>query len=143
MGFGTSATHIIFFISAVVIATTIVGALHGTAGQLSGGIGTKSESLHKELTTDLRIVNDPAEVQTNPLVVYVLNTGSRAMDPELIVLLVNGQVESISDLTVIDGGPMWYPGEILQITGPSIGGGDHRVRVITDSGASDTLRFSG
>lgn len=144
MGFSVSATHIIFFIAAIVIATTVVGALHGTAGKLSGGISTKSDALYDELATDLRIVNDPGDVDTNPLVVYALNTGSKSIDPDEVVLLIDGTVHTDLTTDVLDGDSMWRSGQVLEITanGTNLGAGDHRVRVVAESGASDTLRFN-
>lgn len=144
MGFGVSASHMIFFIAALVIATAVVGTLHNSAGKLSGGIDSKSDALHDELITDLRIINDPAEVSSSPLVVYVLNTGSKTLDPDSVILLINGAVHSATTTDVIDGDTMWRPGQVLQITadGSDLPGGDHRVRVVTDTGASDTLRFN-
>ncbi len=144
MGFGVSASHMIFFIAALVIATAVVGTLHNSAGKLSGGIDTKSDALHDELTSDLRIINDPAEVSSDPLVVYALNTGSKTLDPEGVVLLIDGVIHSAITTDVLDGDAMWRPGEVLEITadGTNLPGGDHRVRVVAESGASDTLRFN-
>lgn len=143
MGFGTSATHIIFFIAAVVVATAVVGTLHTSAGKLSGGIGSKSTALDEELRTDLRIVNDPAEMPNDPLIVYAMNTGSRTMDAESVILLVNGLVHQDTTHQLPGGGDSWHPGEVIQLTanGVDLPGGDHRVRVVGDTGASDTLRF--
>lgn len=145
MGFGTSATQLVFFIAAMVVAAGVVGAFSTSVSKLNGGIHTRSESLNDELTTDIRIVNDPGDMPNDPLVIYVLNTGSRTLDPEESLLLLDGAAHTDLAFDVLESSSdSWRAGEVLKITatGSDLASGDHRVKVIVAHGVADTLRFS-
>lgn len=145
MGFGTSATQMVFFIAAIVVAAGVVGAFSTSVSKLNGGIHDRSDALNNELTTDIRIVNDPGTMPNDPLVLYVLNTGSRSLESGATVLLINGAAHTNLTYEVLDGdADVWRSGEVLKVqaNGAALASGDHRVKVIVSHGIADTLRFS-
>lgn len=145
MGADTSATHVIFFIAAVVLAGTVVGTLTNQVGRFQNDLGDRSDLLSDELQTDIRIINDAADMQDGPLVLYVLNTGSRTLDTVDIVVFVDGAPYTELGLDVLDSADddTWRRGEVLEVTvtGLTAGAGDHRAKVSVAHGVSDTLRF--
>lgn len=145
MGFGNSASHIVFFIAAVVVAAGVVGAFSTNVSKLTGHVNARSDALNDELSTDIRIINDPGEMPNGPLVLYVLNTGSRSLDPNSTVVLLNGEAKTTFAFDVLESTEdVWRHGQVLQITltGTNLPAGDHRVKVVVDNGVSDTLRFN-
>jgi archaeal flagellar protein FlaG len=142
MGSGVSASHMIFFIAALVLSVSVVGALHGTTSRLAGGIGSRGDHLHDELTTNIRIVNDPAKMP-NPLNLYVMNTGSRTIPTSEVFVLIDGTAHTALTFTVLGGSATWRTGEVVEITtGQNLAGGDHARAVVVAHGVSDTIWFN-
>lgn len=146
MGFGTSATQMVFFIAAIVIAVGVIGSFNTSVSKLSGNVQARSEALSNELTTDIRIVNDAGDMPNTPLVIYILNTGTRTLDPTGTVILLDGQAHTDLAFDVLENAEdtTWRQGEVLQITltGSALASGDHRVKAIAGQGIADTIRFN-
>lgn len=145
MGFSVSSTHTIFFIAAVFIAVAVVGVFHGAVNNFTGGVSDRGRTLTDELSTDIRIVTDPVLVPNNPVVLYSMNTGSKAIDPGEIVVLVNGRVHSDVTWQILgDDDGMWRTGQVIELTlvGLELPSGDHRIRVIAMHAAADNLSFN-
>ncbi len=144
MGFETSATHIVFFIAAVVLAGAVVGTLSTQIGKFQNDIQDRGELLSDELSTDIRIINDAANVPNNPIVLYVLNTGERPLNPNSTVVFVDGQPYTSLTFDVLETSEdVWRAGQVLEITvtGLNLGAGDHRAKVSVAHGVSDSFRF--
>lgn len=144
MGFGNSASHTIFFIAAIVISVGVVGAFQTNVSKFSGDINSRSETVSNELTTDIRIINDAGDMPNNPLVLYVMNSGTRSLDPNQTVVLVNGQAHTNLAFDVLETSEdVVRSGYVLQVTvtGLNLASGDHRAKVIVGHGVADTLRF--
>lgn len=144
MGFDVSATHTVFFITAVVVAVGVAGGLQQSASKLAGGINEHGEALHEELTSAIRIINDAADVPDDPVVLYVLNTGSRTLTPSETVVMIDGVPQNNPSFDVLGtASEDWRPGDVVEITlpGTNLNAGDHRAKVIAEYGAEHTLRF--
>lgn len=146
MGFGTSATQIVFFIAAIVVSVGIVGAFNTSISKINGNVQARGETLSDELTTDIRIINDAGEMPNNPLVLYVLNTGTHSLAPSETIVLLDGQAHTSLAFDVLDSADdeIWRQGQVLEVTltGSNLASGDHRAKVIVGHGVADTLRFN-
>ena len=146
MGVDISATHTLFFIAAVVLAVGTVGVFNQSVQKFNGEVGTRSTGLADELSTDVRIINDPAEITTSPVTVYVMNTGSSTLSPGESIVLLDGapHTDLAFDVIADDDDVEWAPGQVLQITltGSNLGNGDHRLKVVVQHGVADILRFT-
>ena len=79
MGAGTSATQMIFFITSVIIALGVVGALFLNVQSISTAATMGSKTFSQQLKTDITIINDPEKIpyaDTNNYTFYVKNTGN-------------------------------------------------------------------
>lgn len=146
MGFDVSATHTVFFIAAIILAAGTIGVFNQSVQKFTGDVASKSDGLSRELTAEVRVVNDPARVPNNPVILYVLNTGTSTLAPTETIVVVDGQVHTALSFDVLGTSEdiIWRNGQVLMITldGANLANGDHRVKVIGQFGAADTIRFS-
>jgi archaeal flagellar protein FlaG len=144
MGFSVTSTHTIFFIAAVFVAVAVVGVFHGAVNNFTVGVSDRGRSLGDELSTDIRIVTDPVLVPNDPVVLYMMNTGTKPIDPAEIIVLVNGRSHDELSWNILGTtDPMWRTGQVIELTleGADLPPGDHRVRVIAMHAASDSFSF--
>lgn len=141
----SSAAELIIFIGAVVAAAGIATALGSVAVGYTTSLKDRTNALERESTTRLAIVNDPADVDVNPLLLYVKNTGSQDVNQQSFVILVDGVPRTF---TMTVGGvadTVLKPGELATFTSVGLtipGSSDHRVVVIAGATAMDELEFS-
>ncbi|MCZ7382123.1 MAG: flagellar protein G [Candidatus Methanoperedens sp.] len=146
MGAGTSATQMIFFITSVIIALGVVGALFLNVQSISTAATVGSKTLSQQLKTDITIINDP-EIIPNSSVIYtfyVKNTGKEDLSTQYITVLIDGSLVQDGNLnkTILNGDAMWIPGDVLEINATvSIDPGSHSLRVITENGVEDSFEF--
>ncbi|KCZ71134.1 putative archaeal flagellar protein G [Candidatus Methanoperedens nitroreducens] len=146
MGADTSATHIIFFITSVVIALSVTGAIFLNIQSLTSAANAGSKTLSEQLKTDITIINDPENIpySGNYYTFYVKNTGKEDLLTDYITILINGVVVSDANLdkTIIGGGVMWRTGDVLMINATvTLASGSHNIRVITGNGIEDSFNF--
>lgn len=147
MGAGASATQMVFFITSVIIALSVVGAIFMNVQTLSSASIIGSKTLSEQLKTDITVINDP-EIIPNPsgniYTFYVKNTGIQELGTKYITVIIDGTIISDNDLnkTIIEGGQTWLTGDVLMInTTVSMAAGNHNLRVITNNGIEDTFLF--
>ena len=120
MGSSSGTTELLFFIGAVVVATTIVGVLAGGIQSISTGVKERSNSISDKMKSDLAIVNDPSEDPNNPVKIYVKNTGVSKMDQEYLSVVLDGDLLTEFNLTFLNtssyiNDSAWGPGEVLEV----------------------------
>ena len=150
MGADTSSTHLIFFIAAMVIAVGVVSMVFTNINAIVNASYASGNTLSRQITTDITIINDPDNIPKNGDVYtfYIKNTGRSTLTTELVNVLIEGQYIPDSDVekTVIDGisSSVWRSAEVLQlnVTYPSMQSGDNTIRVVTENGVDDSLKFS-
>jgi len=132
----------IFFIAAMAIAVAVVWVGVGVVQDLSGGLKTKGQIMSQELKTDIEIINDPRAVSSNPLILYVKNTGSTTLNSKAVTVLVDGKVMNPIQTRLPGFKQLWEPTAVLEIkiTAPLVRG-DHWAKVVAENGASDTISF--
>ena len=137
MGMSTSATQIIFFIAAVVIAGSFVGVAAIAILNISNGIENRGDMISEQLSEDFKIINDPERMSNNPLILYLKNTGKVALSTSHITVLVDGIAENC---TVTND--TWMPGETITLTVyVNLEPGEHDVKVILEDGLSESFHF--
>jgi archaellum component FlaG (FlaF/FlaG flagellin family) len=139
------AAESILFIAALAAAAVVAGSLATLATQVASGVENRAASLHDDLTGRISIVNDPLNVPTSPLTLYVLNTGSSNHYLGGFTFLIDGQASTAWTVTV--GGAAaerLQPGELakVEITDITPAAGDHLATVITDHGHRASLEFT-
>jgi len=150
MAFGESGVHVIFFVAAIILASSISAMLVTTVQKVSIGIKVQGESLESKIGTDFKIVNDPVNIPVNNSVsppeytFYIKNTGTKSilMTKSTLTVLIDGSAISGSDLRLEPDGKLkaGYLGKIFVRT--NLTTGDHKVTVILENGHSDSLKFT-
>ena len=146
MGFGTSAAHIILFIAAVIVASSVAVTLSATTGKIAIGIEERGAVITKHLSGDIEIINDPLKipVTSGNYIFYVKNTGERNLifTKNSVSVLIDGVMIGSTNITLSSLTPgvlkISETGEIW--INVSLSSGDHRIKVVVD-GISDTMDF--
>ena len=146
MGAGTSATQLIFFISSVIIAMGVVGALFMNVQSITTAATLGSKTLTEQLKTDITVINDPEIIPNSSGIYtfYVKNTGTEGLGIEYITVIIDGNIIPDNDLnkTIIGSGSMWLTGDVLKINATvSLDSGSHNFRIITTNGIEDSFSF--
>lgn len=142
---GSSVSHLIFFVASILVATSVVAVIVATVDSYTEGIEDEGYYLSNKLKTNIEILNDPARMPyndtTDTLIIYVKNTGMRRITMNTTVVLIDGLVRDITDMTILNG-TAWSPGDIVQLTvDTNLANGDHRVKVIVEYGRSAAMDF--
>jgi len=139
------AAETILFIGAVVTAAAVVGVLGVVVQDFSGGLRARGGSLAKEMGTDVAIINDPMAMSVAPLTLFVKNTGGSVLTASLTNAFLDGAMSAAPTFDVLGSADdsTWRPGDVLKITTPdlAVASGDHRVRVVSETGVSAELQF--
>ncbi len=146
MGAETSSTHLIFFITAMIIAGSIATIIYTNVGSIVNAAWEGSNTLSKQLKSDITIINDPKNISYDGsnYIFYVKNTGRSTLAYEYVTVLIDGIVVQDSNIqkTIIGGGSVWNPADVLELkVNTTLSSGDHRIRVVTENGVEDTLDF--
>jgi len=146
MGAGASATQMIFFITSVIIALSVVGAIFMNIQSLSTAVNVGSKTLTGQLKTDITIINDPELIPNSGgnYTFYVKNTGKEGLNTEYITVLIDGSIIADANLnkTIIGSDTIWLTGDVLEINATtSLQAGSHNLRIITENGIEDTFSF--
>ncbi len=139
MGADTSATHMIFFITSVVIALSVTGAIFLNIQSLTSAVTTGSKTLSEQLRTDITIINDPEKIPNSGDVYtfYVKNTGKEDLSTVYITVLINGVIVPWQTDSAV-----WQTGDVLMINATvQLANGSHNIRVITENGIEDSFNF--
>jgi flagellar protein FlaG len=148
MGAETSSTHLIFFITAIVIAGSVVAVIYTNVNAITSSSGEGAAALSQQLKTDIKIINDPANIPNvgNSYTFYVKNTGRSNLASKFVSVLINGEVIPDSNVTkvIVGGDTEWMPADVLQldVTTDTIRSGDNSIKIISENGVDDTLEFT-
>jgi archaellum component FlaG (FlaF/FlaG flagellin family) len=140
-----AVSSMILFIGAVAAAGAVAVALGVTTAHYTTGLRDRTSHIESELSTRIAIVNDPAHVPNNPVILYVKNTGSTDLTLADFVILYDGTQRTGWTVTV--GGvadTTLEPSEtaVITVTGLSASNGNHAIRVVSGPGYSDDLEFN-
>lgn len=143
MGASGASTQLIFFVSALIVATAVVAVAANGVYKITNGIDQKSDNVENELLTDIAIINDPNEVPNDPVLVYVKNVGKTVLNQNLVSVIIDGVMITGHTMTLSgNSSSNWEPSSVLTISiDTELVSGDHTIKVITENGVSDTLSF--
>ena len=142
---GAAASESILFIGAMIAAAVVAGTLSAVAADYAQNLDQRSDTVRTEMTGRIAIVNDPANVPDNPVILYVKNIGLEEQDLAGFNILIDGSLHGAWTATV--GGvaaDVLKPGDLAEITltGSNLANGDHTATVISDTNYVARLEFS-
>ena len=136
MGASGASTQLIFFVSALIVATAVVAVAANGVYKITNGIDQKSDNVEKDLMTDIAIINDPDEIPNDPVRIYVKNVGRTVLNQNYITVMLDGiavtnYTLTLSGSTFLLLGPREYADDLNRPEsdrGGPFGTGDHRER---------------
>ena len=143
MGFETAAVIAIFFISAVILGTTVYTVVSASEERIDEAADLKHEMQVKTLQTDIDIINTTTDNSSSSynLTVTISNTGSVTLDSKELNVIVDGTIRPYSHTPATD---IWTPDETMNLTINNIPTGindKHRVKVTTENGIADYATY--
>lgn len=147
MGFGTSATEIIFFIGSVLVALSISGVLGITSVHLASGIQDKGNIIKNRFDTDFAIINNPDNIPVSDgyYVFYIKNTGYNNFyfSSDTVSVIIDGILISPSNLSFSSADKVSLDrsevGEIL--VNSTLSSGYHTLKVVVYNGIYRKIIF--
>ena len=142
----TSATHAIFFIISVLVAVALAGVMYAVVMDFAESLEDRSDRLVEDMETDIAIANDERKVpyQNATLGIYVMNTGRRTLNPDELVVFVDGSFRNVTSHAFFRGGSHWSPGTAvnLSVYAENLSyDSDHTLKVAMKNGNEDTMVF--
>ncbi len=125
----TSASHIIWFIAAVLAAAAISGVMIASVSELADKLEQQGNISSRELSFDISIENDitmvPYNSSTTNLSIYIKNTGSEEIyysgaNYTFVLLLSGGNYTGDThhipvDMEVVGAGSVFLPGRTMRL----------------------------
>ncbi len=149
----TSMSHMIFFIVALLLASSVSSVMVMNVGRITDSFNEKTKVFAGELITDIKIINDPY-ITNNKF--YVKNTGrSKIFIPDINLIIDGICIENftVTNLNnkqydkqhkIIESGSHFSDiGDVMLIKTKSapVYRGYHTVKVVLGNGISDTLKY--
>lgn len=134
--------EMVLFIAALLVAASVAGTLTSEVTRLGDAISDRSLDVADDVRTDVEIISDPATGVYNAsgdenVTVYVRNTGSSSLpaEPSAFDVLLDGKYRGDVSVATVEGGAMWYQGEVVELTVRTAGldPGDHRLKLVVNS----------
>lgn len=140
----SGTTQVIFFVAAIVVAGALSGVFIGLSSNMANAVENRATNFSNKLDTSIKVINDPAFMpyDNSTLTLYIKNTGSVALLPTDLLVLIDGKDQNSSHWTIIGGSSQWVPGIVLEIhLNIILANGDHTAKVVISNGISDSIGF--
>jgi len=150
--------HMLLFIASIAITAAVIGTMFAIVQDYRTFLITKSDTEVNNMYINFDIINiEDGGVPNDPVIFYLKNTGIKnvatdytAMTTQIIGANVSSTYVGTANGTVsyyvmkVSGGNnnTWEIGDILKITiYTTLSNGDYTVKITSEEGASDTMKF--
>ena len=143
VGFSVTATKIIFFIAAALVAIGLISIITVAIQSYTVGVEEKGKIEKDRFSTAIKIESQERNIPLDPLTFYVRNTGKTILDPEKVIVIVDWQISTRNTKTNLNGNELWKPTDVLKIEvyDITLTPGDHIVKITTENEVSDEMMF--
>ncbi|MEM4367964.1 MAG: hypothetical protein QXO21_02990 [Candidatus Anstonellales archaeon] len=140
----------IFFITAVTVASMLVFALNSNFQSFMKSLNYKAKSVSSQVATSIKIINDPCYLNDT---IHVKNIGSPITDPNTTTVLINGEIKTPSNVTIqigstwvqVNSSTVWEKGQIVAFKFPYTlpkTNQINRIKIVTENGIYDELIYT-
>ena len=150
--------HLLLFIASITITAAVIGSMFAIVQDYKSFMVNKSNTEVNNMYLDFEIINiDDGGVPNNPVIFYVKNTAIKNVyvDPTAMTTQIVGGSFSKTYVGTANGtvsyyvlkadgsnNTAWESGDVLKITiNLNLSDGDYRVKITSEEGISDTLKF--
>jgi len=145
MGFSLTGTHVIFFIAAVIIASTVSGIFIAVSHDINRGLTDTGNRIKDQLDTDFKIINDPDNIPDNAgnYEFYLKNIGGKELPTttSTINLFVDGEIIVTNQYSFEDSSIKVGAVTTIYIANSQISSGNHKLRIVGPQAVEDEFTF--
>jgi len=144
MGFSLTGTHLIFFISAVIIAGIVSGIFIAVTMNVTTSLADRGDRVQEQLDTDFAIINDPVNIPKpgDYYIFYMKNIGGKKLSTtnETFQVFIDGDIIAIenyyfgNNTLSVSNVTELYINTILET-------GDHTLRVVGPLAVKNEFNF--
>ena len=146
MGFSLTGTHVIFFVTSVVIAGTVSAAFMAVIMNTTISLSDRGDRMQEQLDTEFKIINDNENIpnEDNHFQFYLKNIGRNNIITTNVTyqLFVDGDLISMTNYYFSNDS--FYPGDVvtIYIANTEISSGDHILKIVGPLALSDEFMFT-
>jgi len=146
MGFSLTGTHIVFFITSVIIASAVSGVFIAVTTNITNSYSERGDRVQEQLDTDFQIINDPNNIPSSGgfYQFYLKNIGGGqlATSNESINIFVDGEIIITANYNFADTSIKTEEVTTLNIVTSDISAGDHILRVVGPQAIDEEFTFT-
>lgn len=146
MGFSLTGTHVIFFVSSVIIAGTVSAVFMAVIMNTTISLSDRGDRMQEQLDTEFKIINDNENIpnEDNYYLFYLKNIGRNNLITTNVTyqLFVDGDLISMKNYYFSNDS--FYPGDVvtIYIANAEISSGDHILKIVGPLALSDEFMFT-
>ena len=145
MGFSITGSHVIFFVSALIVAGAVSGIFIAVTTNISGSFHEKGKRVETQLETEFAIINDPEMIPSsnNQYIFYIRNIGAKKIitSNETFQVFIDGEIISSTLFTFSNESIYTTEYTQLKINSTIINAGFHCLRLVGPYGVNDDFTF--
>ena len=146
MGFSVTGSHVVFFVAAVIAASTVSGVFIAVTMDVSTSLSERGDRISEQLDTEFSIISDPNTIPSSGgyYQFYLKNIGSGKL------ITTNTTFQTFIDGDIIVVANYYFlntsikAGEVttLYIATSEISSGDHTLRIVGPQAIDDEFMFT-
>jgi len=146
MGFSLTGTQVIFFIAAIIIASSVSGVFIVVVNDVTKSFSERGDRVQEQLDTEFKIINDPDNIPTegSNYLFYLMNVGGNefATTNTTFHLFIDGDIVATANYNFSDDSIQ--PDEVttIYIDNSEISAGDRTLRVVGPQAVEDEFTFT-
>jgi len=145
MGFSLTGSHVIFFIAAIIVASTVSGIFIAVTMDVSTSLSERGNRLQEQLDTDFEIINDPDNINYSGgyYTFYLKNIGGKKLvtTNTTFQVFINGDIIAVANYYF--GDSSIKVSEVTELyVSASLSSGDHTLRVVGPLAIDDEFTFT-
>jgi flagellar protein FlaG len=150
MGFSLTGAHVIFFIAAVIAASTVSGIFLAITMDVSSSLSNRGDRLQEQLDTDFEVINDPDNIPTEVVGAntyykfYVKNIGGDKLitTNTTFQTFIDGDIVAVANYYFADSSISVSDVTTLYILNSEISSGDQTLRLVGPMAVEDEFTFT-
>jgi len=146
MGFGLTATQVIFFIVSVIVASAVSGVFVAVVNDVNNSLSDRGDRVQDQLDYEFTIINDPDNIPTSGsyYLFYLKNIGGKKLSTTntTFTIFVDGELVLTANYNFSDTSIKTGEVTTMNVLNSIISNGDHTLRVIGPQAIDDEFIFT-